>query len=165
MHIFAKQSFLGILVANTGYTIAYEPLTQGSELESELATILVLDEDTDSCLLLKRVLQQMGHKVFAFRNGREAAEWAASNIPDLGIVNIRKRSSRGFPFFGRLKHVNRDLKVMVITDAFSEELSEKWLADDVVVKPLDIDQVEIKVRRLLGSQRAVNQPSGKGVKP
>lgn len=122
-------------------------------MEGELAIILVLDEEADSCMLLKRVLQRMGHKVFAFRNSKEASEWAASNMPDLGIANVRQRHSRGFPIFGRLKEVNRELKVMVITDAFSEELSDRWFADDFLIKPLDIDAVEIKVRRLLARER------------
>jgi len=55
--------------------------------------------------------------------------------------------------FGRLKEINRDLKVMVITDAFPDELPDKWLADDFLIKPLDIDQVETKVRQLLGLQK------------
>ena len=132
---------------------AYEPLTLGSELENELATILVLDEDADSCTLLKRVLQRMGHKVFAFRNSKEASEWAASHVPDLGIINVRQRYNQGFPLFGRLKEVNRDLKVMVITDAFPDKLSEKWFADEFLIKPLDIDQVEKKVGKLLVPER------------
>jgi DNA-binding NtrC family response regulator len=133
-------------------------------LEGELATILVLDEEADSCTLLRRVLQRMGHKVFAFRNSEEASQWAASNVPDLGIVNVRGRYNRVFPALGRLKQVNRHLKVMVITDVFSDELSAKLFADDFVIKPLDIDQVETKVRKLLGSQRIEIQNSGKGSK-
>lgn len=107
----------------------------------------------------------MGHKVAAFRTGREASEWAASNVPDLGIVNVRQRNSREFPMFGRLKEVNRGLKVMVITDAFSDELSEKWFADEFLIQPLDIDQVEAKVRKLLGSQRDGIHKWRKGAKP
>jgi DNA-binding NtrC family response regulator len=123
-------------------------------LEGKLAIILVLDEEADSCMLLKRVLQRMGHKVFAFGNSKEASEWAASNVPDLGIVNVRQRHSRGFPMFGRLKEVNPNLKVMVISGVFSDELSDKWFADDFLIKPLDIDAVELKVRMLLAPERA-----------
>lgn len=125
-------------------------------MEPEVAIVLVLDEEADSRALLTRVLQRMGHKVFAFRSSGEASEWTASHVPDLGIVNVRQRHSRGIPFLGRLKEVNRDLKVMVITDAFSDASFDKWFADDFVVKPLDIDQVEIKVHKLLCSQRDGN---------
>jgi DNA-binding NtrC family response regulator len=121
-------------------------------VESELATVLVLDEEADSCSLLKRILQRMGHEVFAFRNIKEALCWADSNVPDLGVVNVRERRDQGFAMFGRLKEANRNLKVMVIADVFSDELTERWFADDFVIKPLDIDQVESKVSKLLEQQ-------------
>jgi DNA-binding NtrC family response regulator len=143
--------------------LGYEPLTLGSELESELATILVLDEEADSCTLLKRVLQRMGHKVFAFRNSKEASEWVASHVPDLGIINVRQRHNEGFLIFGRLKEVNHEMKVMVITDAFPDKLPDKWFADEFLIKPLDIDQVEKKVRRLLVPERPESDNSWQGV--
>ena len=117
-----------------------------------MATVLVLDEEADSCSLLKRILQRMGHEVFAFRNIKEALCWADSNVPDLGVVNVRERRDQGFAMFGRLKEANRNLKVMVIADVFSDELTERWFADDFVIKPLDIDQVESKVSKLLEQQ-------------
>jgi len=124
-----------------------------AEWKGELATILVLDEEADSRRLLKRVLQGMGHKVFAFRDDKEASEWVASSVPNLGIVNVRQRHSRGLSMFGRLKEINHDLKVMVITGAFSDEFFDGRFADDFLIKPLDIDQVETKVRQLLGLQK------------
>ncbi len=130
-----------------------------------MATILILDEEADSRTLLTRVLERMGHKIFAFKTGREASEWAGSHIPDLGIINVSQRRGPGIPVLGRLKEVNPDLKVMVITDGFSDELCEGWFVDDFVVKPVDIDQVEIKVQELLGSQPRNRHKSRKSVRP
>jgi DNA-binding response OmpR family regulator len=124
--------------------------------EVEVATVLVLDEETDSRTLLKRVVQRMGHKVFAFGNGKEASDWAGGNVPDMAIVTVRKRHEEGFSALGRLREINRDLKALVITDVFSDELSEKWCADDFLVKPLDIEQVEARVRKLLGGEQDRN---------
>jgi len=104
-------------------------------------------------------LQGMGHKVFAFRDDKEASEWAASNVPDLGIVNLRQSHIRELPMFGRLKEINHDLRVMVITGAFSDKFCDGRFADDFLIKPLDIDQVETKVRQLLGLQNDRNQES------
>ena len=143
---------MGIIVATIDSIMGHDTLTRGPEVESELATVLVLDEEADSCTLLKRVLQRMGHEVFAFRNIKEALCWADSNVPDLGVVNVRERRDQGFTMFGRLKEANHNLKVMVIADVFSDELAERWFADDFVIKPLDIDQVESKVRKLLEQQ-------------
>jgi DNA-binding response OmpR family regulator len=122
------------------------------ELEVEVAIVMVFDEEADSCTLLKRVLQRMGHKVLAFGNSKEASDWAVDNVSDMAIVNVRGRHNEAFPALGRLKEINHNLKVLVITDVFSDELSKKWFADDFVIKPLDIDQVEAKVRKLLAGK-------------
>ena len=123
-----------------------------AESEVDVAIVMVLDEETDSCTLLKRILQRMGHKVFAFGNSKEASDWAGRNVSDMAIVTITGRHNEGFSTLGRFKEINRDLKVMVITSVFSDELSDMRLADDFLIKPLDIDQVEAKVRKLLAGK-------------
>ena len=77
----------------------------------------------------------------------------AWDTKNLGIINVRQRRNQGFPVFERLKEVNPDLKMMVITDAFPDNSPDKWFADEFLIKPLDIDQVEKKVRRLLVPER------------
>lgn len=101
----------------------------------------------------------MGHKVFAFGNRNEASDWAGTNVSDMAIVTTRGRHDEGFPALTRLKEINCDLKVLVITDVFSDELTKKWFADDFLIKPLDIDQVEAKVRKLLAGKHDKNRNS------
>ena len=114
-----------------------------------MATILILDEQTDSCILLKRLLERNSHCVWAFVNRSEALECAARTKLDLALVSVPSRGAGGFAAATALKHVNTDLKVMIIGDYVSDESVEAMSADGFLVKPVDIATVEKKVQELL----------------
>jgi DNA-binding NtrC family response regulator len=52
-----------------------------------MALFLIIEEDRDSQLLIKRVLAKEGHRVAAFSNICEASVWLKENSPDLVIAN------------------------------------------------------------------------------
>ncbi len=114
-----------------------------------MATILVLDEESDSCLLLKRLLERNAHEVWAFVNANDALECAATKTLDLALVNLASRHEAGLAVPAALKSVNPDVKVMVIADYLPQVTAEGGPADCFLVKPMDIDAVEKKVRELL----------------
>jgi response regulator RpfG family c-di-GMP phosphodiesterase len=117
-----------------------------------VATILILDEETDSCMLLKRLLERNAHQVWAFVNANDALECAAVKSLDLALVNLASRHDTGLAVPAALKRANPGLKVMVIADSVHEEGTQAVSADGFLVKPVDIDSVERKVRELLQKQ-------------
>ena len=114
-----------------------------------MATILILDEEADSCMLLKRLLERNAHQVWAFVNANDALECAATKKLDLALVNLASRHDTGLAVPAALKRANPGLKVMVIADYVAEEGTQAMSADGFLVKPVDIDEVERKVRELL----------------
>lgn len=114
-----------------------------------MATILILDEEADSCMLLKRLLERNAHQVWAFVNANDALECAATKSLDLALVNLASRHDTGLAVPAGLKRANPGLKVMVIADYVAEEGTQAMSADGFLVKPVDIDEVERKVRELL----------------
>ena len=68
---------------------------------------------------------------------------------DLAIVNLASRHDPGSAVPAALKSVNSRVKVMVIADYVPAEGSQSMSADCFLVKPVDIDEVERKVRELL----------------
>lgn len=114
-----------------------------------MATILILDEEADSCMLLKRLLDRNANHLFAFVDAGEALECAATNSLDLAIVNVSSRPGPRMDVLAALKSVNPDVKVMVIADYLPQVTAEGGPADCFLVKPMDIDAVEKKVRELL----------------
>jgi DNA-binding NtrC family response regulator len=114
-----------------------------------VATILILDEEADSCMLLKRLLERNAHQVWAFVNANDALECAATKSFDLVLVNLASRHETGLGVPAALKRANPGLRVMVIADYVPEKGTQAMSADGFLVKPVDIDTVEKKVRELL----------------
>lgn len=114
-----------------------------------MATIFILDEETDSLKLLKRLLERNAHHVQAFDRPAEALEWVAKRKLDLALVNVTSRRNSALAVLNELKRLNPGIKTMVIADYVPDEAVEAISADDFLMKPVDIDAVEKKVRELL----------------
>jgi len=100
-------------------------------------------------MLLKRLLERNAHQVWAFVTANDALECAATKNLDLALVNLASRQGTGLAIPAALKRANPDVKIMVIADYVPEEGSQSMSADGFLVKPVDIDEVERKVRELL----------------
>lgn len=116
-----------------------------------MATILILDEETDSCMLLKRLLERNAHLVWASRTPADALECAASRALDMVLVSVTSRRGLDGAIVERLKSIHPGVKVMVIADHVPKEAVQALSVDDFLMKPVDIDAVERKVRELLQS--------------
>lgn len=114
-----------------------------------MATILILDEEADSCMLLKRLLERSADHVIVFVDTDEALQFAASNAVDMAIVNVASRHCHSLAVPAELKSVSSGIKVMVISNYLLPEPGDATAADCFLLKPMDIDAVEKKVRELL----------------
>jgi len=114
-----------------------------------VANILILDEEADSCMLLKRLLERGKHSLWAFVKSAEALRCVAAERPDLAIVSVTSRRGANMAIISELKQARPGLKVMVIADYVPDASVENLFADAFLIKPLDIDAVEMKVRELL----------------
>ncbi len=108
-----------------------EILSRGSAawgVEQNVASIVVFDEEMDSCNLLRRILEGEGHAVTACGDSDEAFRLIASNPPDLVIAHIRAGNKETVELASRIKRMNSKLTVMTISDYFSEAV-EPDIAD------------------------------------
>jgi DNA-binding response OmpR family regulator len=115
-----------------------------------VATILILDEQVDSCMLIKRVLEREGHKVLTSPNRDDGLQLAASLPLDLVILNTKPHCKNVATFVREMKRINPNLRMMSITNYMSDVL-QQGVWDDFMLKPVDIDVLEIKVRALLAN--------------
>ena len=115
-----------------------------------MARSLILHEESDCRELIKRVLLENGHDVVAFDEEEEALDWTRSNPVDLAIVSLGS-SVRQNDVWQQLKHVNKNLKILVLARLAAKDLAKKALeqgADDYLLKPVEIEVLESKVKRL-----------------
>jgi two-component system, OmpR family, alkaline phosphatase synthesis response regulator PhoP len=114
-----------------------------------VATILVLDAEADSCLLFKRFLEREGHKVLACEERGQALKLASSTHLDLAIVNVDSGRKNRAEVAHLLKAHISGLRVLVIMDFVPEERERMASSDDFLLKPVELDAMEAKVRDLL----------------
>jgi DNA-binding response OmpR family regulator len=115
-----------------------------------VAKSLVLHEESDCRELIKRVLLQNGHEVVAFDEEKEALAWTGSNPVDLAIVSLDSRGTDN-QVWKKLKDLNKELKVIVLSRYTFKQLASEALtqgADDYLLKPIDIELLETKVKNL-----------------
>ena len=117
-----------------------------------MARILVLDDEVDAVMLLQRILKERGHQVFGFTDEEEAIAHAKANKVDLAIIDIRLKKILGIEVLEELKKIDPDIQAMVLTGYPTLQTAQKALdlgASEYLIKPMDIDEVEEKVEKIL----------------
>lgn len=118
------------------------------------AKILVVDDEAPIRDMLREVLTAVGYTVITAADGREALPLTLSDRPDLILSDIRMPRLDGLTLCKALR-VNPETKgipvIMLTTFNTSEHMEAAMAAgaDDFLPKPLNVDEVKIRVRSLL----------------
>jgi DNA-binding NtrC family response regulator len=122
-----------------------------------MAHILVLDDEVDAVMLLRRILMERGHQVFGFTDEQEAIAHAKTNKVDLAIIDIRLKKILGIEVLEELKKLDPSIRAMVLTGYPTLQTAQKALdlgASEYLIKPIDIDEIEEKVEKILALREA-----------
>jgi DNA-binding response OmpR family regulator len=123
-------------------------------------TILVVDDETRLVELLEAYLKQEGFRVVSAGNGRQAAEVARREKPDLIVLDIMMPEVDGLQFL-REHRRRADTPVILLTARVEDEdriVGLELGADDYLTKPF-------RPRELLARIRAVLRRSDGSVPP
>ena len=124
------------------------------------ATILVVEDDRTSADLFRRVLTMEGYRVLLAGSGDAALETARTEHPDLVVLDIIIPSPNGFDVCARLKQDPATRQVPIVLISGLPEQAN-WLhgrelgAVDFLAKPFELDQLTERVRKHLGTGRAL----------
>jgi DNA-binding NtrC family response regulator len=117
-----------------------------------MAKILVLDDVLDAVVLIKRILQKKGHDVFTYTEEEEALGFARANSVDLAILDIKLKKMSGVDVLEELKKIAPSIRVIMLTGYPTMETARESLklgASEYCVKPIDKDELEEKVAKVL----------------
>lgn len=117
-----------------------------------MAVILVIDDETDACHLMERILSADGHRVFGFTEVEAAMRWLDHNRPDLAILDLKLPSTDGALLLKAMRQRDPFVKVIMIVGISSVEAANLGIGqgiDDYLVKPLELDELEQRVARAL----------------
>ena len=119
--------------------------------------LLIVEDDRQLREALTDLLRQSGFEVDAFAAGDQAFNALLSRDYDLAIVDLGLPGMDGLALVRSLRRQLRGLPILVVTarDALEDRVSGLDAgADDYLVKPFELQELEARVRALLRRQRA-----------
>lgn len=119
-------------------------------------TILIVDDDVASCRTLQLHLRSQGHEVLIAHSVDEGLASASSQQPDLVILDIRMPGKSGLDGLPEFKKAFPGIHVIMITafhDMDSTIQAMQRGAEDYIHKPIDIDELDKTVERILTPNR------------
>ncbi len=114
--------------------------------------IIVVEDDYKLNDLIKRVLEKNSYDVDSALNPSEALEMMAKRAYDLIISDIMMPEMDGFEFARLIRIDNKETPILFITakDEFEDKKRSFLLGvDDYMVKPIDINELVLRVGALL----------------
>ncbi|HEY6955453.1 MAG TPA: sigma-54 dependent transcriptional regulator [Flavisolibacter sp.] len=117
-----------------------------------MQTILIIDDDRDMCLLLKRFLTRHGYEVLEAYNGKKALELLESTEPSLVMCDFRLEDMEGNVLLGKIKERYPHLPVIIITGYSDIKIAVEVMkmgAYDYITKPLFPDEILVTIKKAL----------------
>ena len=124
------------------------------------ARILIVDDEATIRDTLCTVLKEEGFDAESAENGRAALEKIQQNNYDLVITDLRMPEMDGLELLKAVKLNSPQTSVIIITAYGSMESAIEALrlgAFDYLIKPLDFDDVILRVRRLMEHRELVEE--------
>lgn len=117
--------------------------------------ILIVDDNDDIISTYRVVLERMGYGVVAAHDGRECLEEIEEIKPDLVLLDVLLPGLSGTEVCRSIKETaqTKDIPVVAITASMSGETRNRMAevgADDFLLKPLDVSDLNQVVKRFLG---------------
>jgi two-component system NtrC family response regulator len=114
-------------------------------------SILLIDDEEAQRTSLKRFLSRRGFEVFTAENGPDGYAIAERETVDLVITDFRMPGWDGLEVLRRMKALNPDIEVVVLTAYGNLDDAVKIMKEgayDYLSKPIDLDELEALIRRV-----------------
>ena len=117
---------------------------------------LVVDDERKMRRVLQMLLEKMGIESIAAETGEEALAMLAAERVDLLLTDLRLPGLSGIDLLARVREIEPELAVIVLTAFGSVETAVEAMkrgASDYVLKPFDLETLEVTIRKALEMQR------------
>jgi CheY-like chemotaxis protein len=106
--------------------------------------ILVVDDEFDTSLTIKVVLEADNFKVDSFTDPQAALHNFTAGLYDLAIIDVRMPVMNGFALYGEFKKLDNNLKICFLTavedtyyEAFRKQAFPKYDENCIIRKPVE----------------------------
>lgn len=122
-----------------------------------MSTILVVDDDADTRILLRLILEPAGHEVVEASDGHTALGLIGPDpLPDLITTDLRMPIVNGQALIERLRSEPRTAVIPIVVVSASPDaaraLHASGLVEAVVIKPFDPFALEACIRAVIGGR-------------
>lgn len=114
--------------------------------------ILVVDDDKDLNQVVCTYLNDCGFQTKGVLNANDAYDEMYTNLYDLIVSDIMMSGVDGFEFAKTVRQVNRHIPILFMSakdDLSSKRKGFQLGVDDYMVKPVELAELEMRVRALL----------------
>ncbi|MDI9425919.1 MAG: diguanylate cyclase [Spirochaetota bacterium] len=114
--------------------------------------ILLIDDDQNVTKVVKKFLERVGHSVDTAASGEEGIRLIGGNQYDMVITDIYLPGMDGMAVLDKIKSINPELDIVVITGYGSIESAVSFMkagAIDYISKPINLEHLDIVIRKTL----------------
>ncbi len=125
-----------------------------------MVTILVVEDDKNLQKLMAAVLKKHGYNVLLAKSGLEALDVMDASYVDLIICDIMMPNMDGYTLTKTLRKTDYNLPILMVTakDALDDKKKGFLVGtDDYMVKPVDTDEMILRIAALLRRSRIINE--------
>lgn len=124
-----------------------------------MINILIVEDDIKLNQLFCTVLTKHGFNTFASYNGIDAFNLLDNQHIDLIISDIMMPNMDGYEFTEAIRNINSEIPILMITakDDFSSKKKSFLIGiDDYMVKPINVNEMVLRVEALLRRAKIVH---------
>lgn len=125
--------------------------------------ILVVDDNLDSTMILRSILETHGFAVTVAHSGAEALAQLARDVPDAVLLDVMMPEMSGFEVLERIKstHATSKVPVIMVTAKMQDDdvmTGYQYGADYYITKPCTAKQLLYGIGLVLGRTAAGSKP-------
>ncbi|MCF7885611.1 MAG: sigma-54 dependent transcriptional regulator [Candidatus Marinimicrobia bacterium] len=116
-----------------------------------MLSVFVIDDDKSQREALEAFLKDIGCEARTFQNGQECIQAIQNTNVDVVITDYRMPGLSGIETLQKIKNINPMIQVIVVTAYGTIEKAVKAMklgAWDYISKPIEMDELEIKLERI-----------------
>lgn len=122
--------------------------------------ILVVDDDKNTRMLLKAVLEAENYNVETAENGEAALAVMEQNHIDLVVLDVMMPKMDGYEFTKTLRECNNNLPILMVSaKQLPADKKQGFLVgtDDYMTKPIDEEEMLLRIKALLRRAKIVSE--------
>ena len=124
-----------------------------------MVNILVADDDKNTRLLMKAILEAEHYRVFTAVDGQEALAVLDREHIDLVVLDIMMPNLDGYQFTATLRESNNTLPILMVSAKQQPEDKHRGFlvgTDDYITKPIDEEEMLLRIKALLRRAKIVS---------